>query len=361
MRGGTVNGYATEQPSAAVHWVAIGHPHSRHYQRPVQRDTSFAPDGQNALRPLVSVLLPVFNGERYLREAIDSILGQSYRNFELIIINDGSRDGTGSIIEQYGDPRIRYYKQANMGLAATLNLGIGFARGRYVARQDQDDVSRPTRLEQQVRFLDDHPEFGMVGTRAEIWVEGESSTVSFKHPCDDEALRFNLLFNNPFVHSSMMIRTEVFSEVGTYCTDKSRQPPEDYELWSRVARRFKVGNLPEVLHVYRETGSSMSRTGSNPFLEKVVKISTENLLYVLRDRSSTQDVANLAAIYNGAFEMVRSPGRPIALGVLVLKAIATVSEGKVLSLLRREGIRSLVKLYCRYFFYVSFCASGKGK
>ena len=323
--------------------------------------TSFALNDQNSNWPLVSVVLPVFNGARYLREAIDSILGQSFRDFELIIINDGSKDDSGSIIEQYDDPRIRYYIQSNMGLAGALNRGIGFARGRYVARQDQDDVSRTTRLAQQVRFLDDHPEFGMVGTRAEIWIEGQSTPVSFKHPCDDDALRFNLLFNNPFVHSSMMIRTEVFSEVGTYCTDKSRQPPEDYELWSRVARSFKVGNLDEVLHVYRETGSSMSRTGTNPFLEKVVKISTENLLHYLGDGATLHDVANLAAIYNGAFEMVRSPVRPITLGVLLLRAVAKASEGRMFSLLRRCGIRSLVKFYGRCFFYVSFCASGRGK
>lgn len=322
---------------------------------------SFAIDDQNRRRPLVSVVLPVFNGERYLQDAIGSILGQSCRDFELIIINDGSTDDSSSIIEQYDDPRVRYYTQSNIGLAGTLNRGIGLARGSYVARQDQDDVSKATRLEKQVQFLDDHPEYGMVGTRAEIWVEDQSTPVSFRHPCDDEALRFNLLFSNPFVHSSMMIRTEVFSEVGTYCTDQSRQPPEDYELWSRVARRFKVGNLPEVLHVYRETGNSMSRKGSNPFLEIVVKISTENLLHVLGDRSSSHDITNLAAIYNGAFEMVKSPVRPITLGVLVLSAIVKVSDGMVSSLLRRDRIRSLAKFCGRYFFYVLFCIKGRCK
>ncbi|MBJ6801934.1 glycosyltransferase family 2 protein [Geomonas propionica] len=316
--------------------------------------TKSAPASAFATAPLVTIVLPVYNGARYLREAIDSILGQTFCDFELIVINDGSRDDSSVIAQQYDDPRIRFYTQDNIGLAATLNRGIGLARGRYLARQDQDDISKPDRLERQVRFLEQHPEYGMVGTRAAIWVEGEASPIEFLHPCENEGLRFRLLFNNPFVHSSMMIRMEVFAAIGTYCTDKSRQPPEDYELWSRVTRRFKVGNLPEVLHVYRETGSSMSRTGINPFLEKVVRISSENLRHTLGDTVSQQNVGNLAALYNGAFELVQPPVRPVALGGVLLRALVKVGGPRTLALLWREGGRSLAKLYGRYFLYLSF-------
>ena len=209
--------------------------------------------------PLVSVIFPVYNGAAYLREAIESILAQTYSNFELIIINDGSKDDSAMIIEQFRDPRIRFYSQVNQGLAATLNRAIGLTQGEYVARQDQDDISLPQRFEKQVAFLQTHPDHGMVGTWAEIW-EGDKKTPRMhKHPAETAALKFALLFDNQFVHSSMMICRKVFDKVGLYSIDKTRQPPEDYELWSRVVREFEVANIPEPLVVYREMPGSMSR------------------------------------------------------------------------------------------------------
>ena len=229
--------------------------------------------------PLISVVLPVYNGAAYLEEAIQSILWQSYANFEFIILNDGSTDESASIIQKLKDPRIRYYEQANQGLAATLNRAVGLAKGKYIARQDQDDVSLPLRLEKQVAFLESHIDYGMVGTWAAIWEENTDSKGVHKHPWESLLLKFELLFDNPFVHSSVMIRKEVFEKVGLYCIDKSRQPPEDYELWSRIARKYEVANIPEILHIYREISSSMSRVGTNPFLDRVINISAENLAW----------------------------------------------------------------------------------
>ncbi len=129
----------------------------------------------------------------------------------------------------------------------------------------------------QVEFLDAHPDHALVGTRAEIWV-GDKPTGRFHdHPTEDAELRFALLFNNYFVHSSVMMRKAALDEVGVYTTDRSRQPPEDYELWSRIARRFRVANLPERLTIYREVPTSMSREGADPFKEKLILISAENL------------------------------------------------------------------------------------
>ena len=206
---------------------------------------------KNISRPLVSVILPVYNGAVYLREAIESILDQSYANFELIIINDGSRDDSERIIKSIPDARIRYYCQENQGLPATLNRGIELSRGEFIARQDQDDISFPQRLERQVEFLETHPRCGMLGTWAEIWVNDVRTDRAHRHPADNVTLQYSLLFNNPFVHSSVMIRREVFERVGLYCNDRSRQPPEDYELWSRVSRVFEVSNIPEIHLIYR--------------------------------------------------------------------------------------------------------------
>ena len=228
-------------------------------------------------QPDVSVVLSVRNGGSDLPKAVGTILGQSFANFELIAINNGSTDGTAEFLDGIEDPRVRVYHQADAGLAAALNRGISLARGRYIARQDHDDWALPTRIEQQVRFLDANPDHGLIGTRAEIWI-GDCPTGRFHdHPTEDAVLRFELLFNNLFVHSSVMIRKAALDQVGGYSTDPARQPPEDYELWSRIARRFRVANLPGRLTVYREVPNSMSREGLDPFKRKLVRLSAENL------------------------------------------------------------------------------------
>jgi len=257
---------------------------------------------QTSVPVYISVILPVYNGSSYLREAIDSTLGQSYPHFELIIINDGSTDDSASIISSYSDPRLRFYQQENQGLATTLNRGISLAAGAYIARQDQDDVSLPQRIEKQIAFLEANPDYGMVGTWAAIWEGTMPTERSHKHSPENFKLKFDLLFNNPFVHSSMMIRKSVLEVVGGYSTDRNRQPPEDYELWSRVARQFKVANIPEVLHIYREMPQSMSRTGDNPFIRHVLNINTENLTWATGASYPTQSFQDLAALIHGQYQ-----------------------------------------------------------
>jgi hypothetical protein len=124
------------------------------------------------------------------------------------------------------------------------------------------------------------------------------------HPTDDVALRFELLFNNPFVHSSVMIRKSALDEVGLYTTDPARQPPEDYELWSRLARRFRVANLPERLTIYREVPNSISRATAQPFLEKLVTISSENLAYATGEPRPQRVHTDIAALIHGANELM---------------------------------------------------------
>ena len=226
--------------------------------------------------PLVSILLPVFNGTPWVRETLDSMLQQTLTDFEIIAINDGSKDDSLTVLHSYNDPRIRVVDQENQGLAATLNTAIAMARGRYLARQDQDDLSLPERLARQVHFLDNHPDIGVVGTWAEIIDANGTAIGMHKHPEHSATLAEFLLWNNPFVHSSLMFRRTVFDSVGGYSTDRNRQPPEDYELMSRVARTWKTANIPEVLHRYREVRGSMSRVSSRPFEAKVVMLSAEN-------------------------------------------------------------------------------------
>jgi hypothetical protein len=252
--------------------------------------------------PLVSVVLPVYNGVFCLKEAIQSILDQTYTHFEIIVIDDGSTDNSADIVLTFVDPRVRLFSQKNQGLAATLNKGITLAEGAYVARQDQDDVSLPNRFSRQIEFLSANPDYGMVGTWASIWDGKKPTNRAHRHPTDDLTLKFSLLFDNPFVHSSMMIRRAILEEVGGYCTDVNRQPPEDYELWSRIARKSKVANIPEILHVYREIPQSMSRNGNNPFLKHLLKINTENLAAVTGEAYTWQSYQDLAALVHGEYQ-----------------------------------------------------------
>ena len=257
----------------------------------------------SSTQPAVSVILPIYNGAAHLAEAIESVLTQSFRDLELIAIDDGSSDDSAAIARAAADGRVRVIVQENRGLAATLNRGLELAGGRYVARQDHDDIALPGRLERQVAFLDAHPAVAMVGTWAAILGAADEPERHHRHPCDDAPLRFALLFDNPFVHSSVMARTAVLRDVGGYTTDPARQPPEDYELWSRVARGHEVANIPEVLQCYREVQGSMSRTGDDPFSRHVVTVSRENITRALGGRATPREVSDLAEVLHGV------PGR----------------------------------------------------
>lgn len=274
--------------------------------------------------PLVSVLMPVYNGAADLRRALDSVLGQTFSDFELIVINDGSKDESASLLNSVDDPRVRVIHQDNMGLAATLNRGLAMARGALIARQDQDDLSHPERFARQVTHLNDNPECILLGTAAEIWVGDEPTERAHNHPTEHSLLAFDLLFNNPFVHSSVMMRRDAVLDIGGYTTDKSRQPPEDYELWSRLARKGRVANLPERLLVYREVPQSMSRMGPNPFLDRLVSLSAENLAFANGLTKPNPTMEDVAALTHSAFhrlserpdvlamtEVVKSAGRGI--------------------------------------------------
>lgn len=209
--------------------------------------------------PVVSVIMPVYNGGAYLKESIESILRQSFKNFELIIVNDGSTDNSEAVIGQFSDSRIHYIKQENQGLASSLNNAITIARGTYIARQDQDDISKRERFAKQVSFLKTHPQIGVVGAWAEIVSENKRTGRYLKHPTKNIELQFAVLFDTPFVHSSVMLPRSVVEAIGGYTTDLKRQPPEDFELWSRIARSYQLANIPETLLLYREIQGSMSR------------------------------------------------------------------------------------------------------
>lgn len=263
-------------------------------------------------KPKVSVLLPVYNGELYLREAIESILGQTYTDFELIIMNDGSTDNSEQVVKAFHDSRIVYRKQTNQGLGATLNNAIRISRGEYLARQDADDYSYPDRFEKQIAFLERRPDCGVVGT----WAKTIDSEVKKRiwnkppphkqPPSESFAMKYVMLFDSPFVHSSVMIRKLVFDKVGLYSTGSPLLFPEDYDLWSRIAREFEIANIPEMLQVYRRGPESITRLVDKAYIDRATEISIGNMCYVLGRDLSEQAICDLAALTNGGFHRVVS-------------------------------------------------------
>jgi len=250
--------------------------------------------------PRISVLLPVYNGAPFLAASIDSVLTQTFEDFELLILNDGSSDDSAVIAKSYSDERIRYFEHPNMGLPATLNKGAHAARGEFLFRQDQDDLSYPDRFALQVAYLDDHQDVAVLGTWARIFVDGDSAAAYryHRHPTTHVAAAFSSIFDSTFVHSSVAMRRSAFEAVGGYSCDALRQPPEDFELWSRMCRRYKVANLAKVLVDYREVASSMSRVLRQDFSERIIRISAENLRFWLDGSPLAIFADRLAGIFH---------------------------------------------------------------
>ncbi|NDC38582.1 MAG: glycosyltransferase [Proteobacteria bacterium] len=249
--------------------------------------------------PRLSVLLPVYNCAAYISEAVKSVLNQEFVDFELIIIDDGSTDRTPEVLTKFRDSRIRLFHQSNQGLARTLNRAISFARSMLLARQDADDISLPKRFERQVRYMEAHADCGLLGTWAQIMEIDRLSDRFHQHPTSDSLLKYELLFNNPFVHSSIIMRKEIVTAVGGYTTDPARQPPEDYELWAKISRISNVANLPEVHVIYREIPTSISRTGDSPFQQCLVRLSAENIAIAAGLEMSDYEAFAIACLTHG--------------------------------------------------------------
>jgi len=227
------------------------------------------------MTPRVTVLMSVYNGERYLKAAIDSILNQSFRDFEFLIIEDCSTDQSANIIQTYGDERIRMVSnEVNLGLTKSLNRGLDIARGAYVARMDADDIALPDRLKLQVDFMENNPEYGMVGARRQILLGERLINRSEELFSDHESLCVLQLFRCGFVHSSVMMRTQLAREV-RYNEDFFAA--QDYDLWVRLSRRAKIANLPVALIQYRIHPDSISETRFQKQLETVQHIHLEQL------------------------------------------------------------------------------------
>lgn len=205
--------------------------------------------------PLVSVVMAAYNEEKYIHEAIESILHQTYTNFEFIIINDGSTDRTEEIILSYTDPRIRYVRnEENLRLIASLNKGLALSTGKYIARMDSDDISMPERLQKQVAFMEANPSIGISGAQLVVF-GSEDSTMNY--PLEHEDLQLRLLITSCFPNNLVIFRNELVKK-HTLAFTEGYHHGEDYKFWTQWLQITTGANLPEYLVKYRFHPSSVS-------------------------------------------------------------------------------------------------------
>jgi hypothetical protein len=249
--------------------------------------------------PTVSIVMAVYNGERFLPEALDSVLVQTLPAFELIAVDDGSTDSSPRILASYQarDPRIVVHRQANQGRAAALNRGFGLARAPLVARLDADDIARPNRLRSQANFLNAHERVAVVGGAVTFVNDQGQKFGAWEYPLTDSGIREAFPQTTPLVHPSVMIRKDLFEDVGGYRT--IFREAEDLDLWLRIAEQHELANIPSDVICYRihagqatrqalelqslcavaaRTAARVRKTGRRDPLETAERIDHETLL-----------------------------------------------------------------------------------
>jgi glycosyltransferase involved in cell wall biosynthesis len=228
------------------------------------------------MEPLVSVLIPVYNAEAHIRASLESVLLQTHANLQVIVVDDGSTDQTAAYLATVRDPRVLIITQNNQGVAAALNKAIESATGKYIARNDSDDISLPGRIKKTVAFLEAHPDYVLVGAWAEIIDANGAARGFLKHPCGNEELQYQMLWDSPFVSSTTLFRSECLKQCGLFYAGKDYF--EDFHMWSVLARLGRLANLPEVLIRYRELHTGLSHTTLNTS-ERIINERRLNLHY----------------------------------------------------------------------------------
>jgi len=208
--------------------------------------------------PAITVLMPVYNGEKYLHESIASILTQTFTDFEFLIINDGSIDKSEEIILSYSDPRIIYVKNVeNIKLISTLNNGIAISKGKYIARMDADDISLPDRLQEQFIFMETHSEVALCGSWFEEFKDGERTKKIVKYASLHNEIMMKMLYQCHFCHPTIIVRKSMIVTFNTKF-DSDFIHAEDYDFFVRVGETFKLANIQKVLLRYRFHEKSVS-------------------------------------------------------------------------------------------------------
>lgn len=243
--------------------------------------------------PQISVIMPVFNGEKHLNEAVDSILDQTFKDFEFIIVNDGSTDNTSEILHSYSDSRIQLIERENRGFAYSLNEAIQSAKGKYIARMDADDVALENRLQLQYEFMESYPGIDILGGQADIIDEDGRLIGEMHKPISWPNISKYIKYACPLCHPTYFVREHVYDIIKGY---RNIPPVEDYDF---LFRAFEKGcvmkNLPEKILKYRKTNNSMT---ANNFLRTVTLTSKIQKLHVLKKRDKKKEKNILLTLQN---------------------------------------------------------------
>lgn len=230
-------------------------------------------------KPIISVIMPVYNAEPYLRLAIESILKQTFRDFEMIIVNDASTDASATIIRRYAktDPRIHFITHdQNKGLPGALNTALSQAQGKYIARMDQDDISLPDRLKLQFQFLEAHKDITLIGGGYAPFNES-GHRINIFHPKSSIEIAWRFISNSYFCHPSIMFRSEALKDIGEY----PNVGAEDFAFFSQFVQRYRCTNLQKILIHYREHQTNYSVTKRDKIRESVKKTFQKNYIHYI--------------------------------------------------------------------------------
>jgi glycosyltransferase involved in cell wall biosynthesis len=259
----------------------------------------------NIQKSRITVLMPVYNGEKYLREAIDSILNQTFTDFEFLIVDDGSTDNSVEIINSYQNSRINLVKNdKNEGLVYTLNRGLSLAKGEYIARMDCDDISLPERLKKQIDFLDSNSEIAVVGTWIKVINEKEEPQTTWQYPLKPLEIQWNLYFYCPLAHPSVMFRKRIILSNGSYSPEMTHA--EDYELWWRLSKKYLLANLPDILLIYRQHQSSITNEHHQSHIQKASKINQIIIEDILAKRVHYDNTYDLFYQNNKTYQQAKN-------------------------------------------------------
>lgn len=308
------------------------------------RDSLHAGMSSHAATPKVSVLLPVRNGERWLKASLDSIMEQTFQDFEILLIDDASTDDTRAIAESFKSPNLRILDGPGTGLANALKIGVAESRGQYIARQDADDLSAATRLAKQYRFLESHPHYAAVGSQA-IRINEEGARIGkIALPSNARAIAFFSTFYNPLVHSSVMVRHTALLRAGNYWAPSSSAYPEDFDLWSRLSTFGAIGNIESFLIAYRDTSTGISSLHAQELASAAASIAEDNIKKIVGRSLTTKEQSGLRRLYSASVKT--SPSGQVSFCLLLIRVRCSVG---LVPAPRSGFVRILVKSLVHIF------------
>ena len=320
----------------------------RQPEGPIVTDAASDP----ARAPTVSVLMAVHNGEPHVRQAVDSILGQSLADFEFIIIDDHSTDGTPDYLARLDDPRIRLHRNAgNLGLTKSLNVGLDMARGRYIARMDADDIALPERLARQVAFLDANADHVLLGTGV-VEIDGAGAAMKTdRQPMDDMAFRWTSLLRPPLRHPTAMFRSDPVKDAGLRY-DETCRTAQDFDFWQRALAHGKAAVLGQPLLRYRVHDSNVTATRKQSQLETHRRIAVRNIERLFppltTDRAAIND---LFSLYLGEAEAgsanVAAAARAMERLVAAFCARENLSPGQAADIRARAAMQLAIAVFVK--------------